>query len=372
MSEFFSIVTNLGLQKLAALPTGETLTLTHMAFGNSTLEPTADMTALHSEQYRCELTKVQVDKMDKNNLVTEATIEADVGGFWIREIGIYDEFGDLFAVGKYPATYKPSDTEGTVKELGVRMILRVTNADTVMVTYYRGIIDGAANTDLDNLTFAGQQKFDDKADLESPTFTGTPMAPTPAQGNNTTQVATTAFVATAVAAAIEALMGAAPDALNTLQELATALGNDENFATTVTNEIAKKANIASPTFTGTPKAPTAAAGTNTTQIATTAFVTAAVSVVSQAITTAVNNLVGSAPDGLNTLQELAAAIGNDTAYSTTVTNALANKANKTGDTVTGANATPTSAFTTRNIKAQTTDPGAGSSLTTGQILLVYE
>ena len=372
MSEFFSIITNTGLQKLAALPTGETLTLTHMAFGNSTLEPTADMTSLHSEQYRCELTKVQVDKTNKNNLVTEATIEADVGGFWVREIGIYDEFGDLFAVGKYPATYKPLDSEGTVKELGVRMILRVSNADNVIVTYFRGIIDGAANTDLDNLTFAGQQKFDEKADLESPSFTGTPTAPTATKGTESTQVATTEFVATAVAAAIEALMGAAPDALNTLQELATALGNDENFATTITNEIAKKANIASPTFTGTPKAPTAAAGTNTTQIATTAFVTAAVAVVSNAITTAVNNLVGSAPDGLNTLQELATAIGNDTAFATTINTSLGNKANKTGAAITVANASPTSAYTVRNIKAQTTDPGAGSSLTTGQILLVYE
>ena len=60
MSEFFSLVTNIGLEKLAALPAGETLTLTHMAFGNSTIDPTEDMTALHSEQHRCALLNVEV------------------------------------------------------------------------------------------------------------------------------------------------------------------------------------------------------------------------------------------------------------------------------------------------------------------------
>lgn len=80
-----------------------------------------------------------------------------------------------------------------------------------------------------------------KADIASPTFTGTPAAPTASSGTNTTQIATTAFVNTEIAA-----------------------------------DIAGKANIASPTFTGTPAAPTASSGTNTTQLATTAFVTTAV------------------------------------------------------------------------------------------------
>ena len=92
----------------------------------------------------------------------------------------------------------------------------------------------------------------------------------------------------------------------------------QNKITSLTSDLAAKAALASPTFTGTPAAPTATAGTNTTQIATTAFVTGAVS-----------DLVASAPSTLNTLNELAAALGNDANYATTITNALAAKASKT-------------------------------------------
>jgi hypothetical protein len=133
----------------------------------------------------------------------------------------------------------------------------------------------------------------------SPAFTGTPTAPTATAGTNTTQIATTAYVRTEVAN----LVNSAPGALDTLDELAQALGDDASFATTVTTSIGLKAPIDSPTFTGTvsgitktmvglgnvlnetkataftspaftgtPTAPTAAGGTNTTQIATTAYV----------------------------------------------------------------------------------------------------
>ena len=287
MSDYYALVTTTGLAKLAELPVGGTLTLTHMAFGNSTIDPTEDMTALHSEQHRCALLNVEVESTNPNHLAAEAVIDSTVGGFWIREVGIYDEDGDLFAVGKYPATYKPETTEGTVKELGVRMILAVSNAEDVIVTYHSGIMQGAANQDLSNLTPTGQQKFDVKANIASPEFTGTPKAPTATAGTNTTQIATTEFVNAAVAAAISALVDSSPAALDTLKELATALGNDANF-------------------------------------------------------------------------------------STTVTNALANKAAKTNDTITVATADPTSAFNVRNVKATATDPGELSSLANGQILLVYE
>lgn len=111
-----------------------------------------------------------------------------------------------------------------------------------------------------------------KANLDSPSLTGTPLAPTAGQGTNSTQIATTAFVQ----AAIAQLIASAPGALDTLKELADALGNDPNFATSMTNSLALKAPLASPNFTGIPLAPTAAAGTSTTQLATTAFVQAAV------------------------------------------------------------------------------------------------
>ena len=92
-----------------------------------------------------------------------------------------------------------------------------------------------------------------KAPLASPALTGTPTAPTATAGTNTTQVATTAFVGTAVSN----LVASAPAALDTLNELATALGNDSNFATTVTSALSLKAPLASPTFTGTVTLPAA-------------------------------------------------------------------------------------------------------------------
>jgi hypothetical protein len=89
-----------------------------------------------------------------------------------------------------------------------------------------------AISDVTNL----QTSLNAKAPLDSPALTGTPTAPTASAGTNTTQVATTAFVSTAVSN----LVASAPTALDTLNELATALGNDPNFATTVTNSLAGK------------------------------------------------------------------------------------------------------------------------------------
>ena len=109
-----------------------------------------------------------------------------------------------------------------------------------------GNVDNTSDADKP-ISTATQTALDLKAPLASPTFTGTPSAPTPSSGDNTTKIATTAFVSEAVAD----LVASAPAALNTLNELATALGNDASFSTTVTNSIATKAPIASPTFTGT-------------------------------------------------------------------------------------------------------------------------
>lgn len=108
------------------------------------------------------------------------------------------------------------------------------------------------------------------AGTASPAFTGSPTAPTQTAGDDSTKIATTAFVA----AAIAALVDSAPGALDTLNELAAALGDDEDFAATMTTALGLKAPLASPALTGSPTAPTAAADTNTTQIATTAFVLA--------------------------------------------------------------------------------------------------
>lgn len=162
------------------------------------------------------------------------------------------------------------------------------------------VLDGitATTTELnyvDGVTSAIQTQLNAKAPKASPALTGTPTAPTAAAGTNTTQIATTAFVTSAIstsasAAAVQSVdTTAGTSGINlsldadgkldvTISSGSIANGNT-NFVTggtvySTTNLLAPKA---SPTFTGTPSAPTAAAGTNTTQIATTAFVTSAVS-----------------------------------------------------------------------------------------------
>ena len=151
---------------------------------------------------------------------------------------------------------------------------------------------------------------DTKAPIDSPHLKGIPTAPTAEQGTNSTQIANAAFVK----AAITALINGAPGTLDTLKEIAAAINNDPNFSTTINNALALKAPLASPSLTGVPTAPTAAQGTNNTQIATTAYVRAAISA-----------LVGSSPEALDTLNELAEALGNDPNFATTMTNALAGK-----------------------------------------------
>ncbi|HHU8375031.1 TPA: tail fiber protein [Escherichia coli] len=185
-------------------------------------------------------------------------------------------------------------------------------------TTQKGLVQLSSATNSDSETMAATPKAvksvkelaDTKAPIESPSLTGTPTAPTAAQGTNSTQIANTAFVK----AAITALINGAPGTLDTLKEIAAAINNDPNFSTTINNALALKAPLASPALTGIPTAPTAAQGTNNMQIATTAYVRAAISA-----------LVGSSPEALDTLNELAAALGNDPNFATTMTNALAGK-----------------------------------------------
>ena len=181
-----------------------------------------------------------------------------------------------------------------------------------------------------------QTELNAKAALVSPSFTGTPTAPTAIGGTNTTQLATTAFVQTALAGfGAGDMLKSSYDTNNNgkvdAAEIADAVawtgvtGKPTSFApATHSHTIAQvtglqaaidaKAGLASPAFTGAPTAPTAAVGSNTTQLATTAFVASAIAV-----------LIDAAPGALDTLNELAAALGDDPNFATTVTNGLAGK-----------------------------------------------
>ncbi|CTS77440.1 hypothetical protein KYE064_12990 [Escherichia coli] len=326
-TKFYTLLTDIGAAKLAsAAALGVPLKITHMAVGDGggvLPTPDAKQTALVNEKRRAALNMLYIDPQNSSQIIAEQVIPENEGGWWIREVGLFDESGALIAVGNCPESYKPQLAEGSGRTQTVRMVLITSSTDNItlkidpaVVLATRKYVDDKA---LELKVYADDQMakhlaapdpHSQYAPKASPTFTGTPKAPTPAAGNNTTQLATTAFVQ----AALTALINGAPATLDTLKEIAAAINNDPNFSTTINNALALKAPLSSPALTGTPTAPTAAQSVNNTQIATTAFVKSAIA-----------GMVGSAPAALDTLNELAAALGNDPNFATTMLNALAGK-----------------------------------------------
>ncbi|EOX5716193.1 phage tail protein [Escherichia coli] len=324
---FYTLLTDIGAAKLAsAAALGVPLKITHMAVGDGggrLPTPDAKQTALVNEKRRAALNMLYIDPQNSSQIIAEQVIPENEGGWWIREVGLFDESGALIAVGNCPESYKPQLAEGSGRTQTVRMVLITSSTDNITLKIDPAVVL-ATRKYVDDKVLELKVYVDDKmakhlaapdphsqyAPKESPTFTGTPKAPTPAAGNNTTQIATTAFVQ----AALMALINGAPATLDTLKEIAAAINNDPKFSTTINNALALKAPLSSPALTGTPTAPTAAQSVNNTQIATTAFVKSAIAA-----------MVGSAPAALDTLNELAAALGNDPNFATTMLNALAGK-----------------------------------------------
>ncbi|ECY4022733.1 hypothetical protein AU749_14290 [Salmonella enterica subsp. enterica serovar Brandenburg] len=326
-TKFYTLLTDIGAAKLAsAAALGVPLKITHMAVGDGggvLPTPDAKQTALVNEKRRAALNMLYIDPQNSSQIIAEQVIPENEGGWWIREVGLFDESGALIAVGNCPESYKPQLAEGSGRTQTVRMVLITSSTDNItlkidpaVVLATRKYVDDKAlelKVYVDDLMakhLAAPDPHSQYAPKESPTFTGTPKAPTPAAGNNTTQIATTEFVQ----AALTALINGAPATLDTLKEIAAAINNDPKFSTTINNALALKAPLSSPALTGTPTAPTAAQSVNNTQIATTAFVKSAIAA-----------MVGSAPAALDTLNELAAALGNDPNFATTMLNALAGK-----------------------------------------------
>jgi len=133
--EFYSIITNSGLAKHAVASLGGApINLTHLAVGDSngtSYNPTATATALQNERYRTTLTYAQIDGSNPNQLIVEAVIDETVGPFYVREVGIFDSSGALFAIGKFPETFKPNLPSGSGKKLYVRMILAFASSPQV-------------------------------------------------------------------------------------------------------------------------------------------------------------------------------------------------------------------------------------------------
>lgn len=132
---FYSILTAVGLAKIAnAQVSGNKVDLTQIAVGDgggTYYNPTQNDTQLKNEVWRGNIGSVEIDHENPNWIVIESYIPSSVGGFTVREVGIFDAEGDMIAIGKYPQTFKPSLEEGASKDLLLRMIIEVTNASAV-------------------------------------------------------------------------------------------------------------------------------------------------------------------------------------------------------------------------------------------------
>jgi len=304
-AKFYTLLTEIGAAKLAsAAALGVPLKITKMAVGDGggvLPTPSAQQTALIAEKRRADLNMLYIDPQNSSQIIAEQVIPETEGGWWIREVGLFDETGALIAVGNCPESYKPQLAEGSGRTQTVRMVLITSSTDNITLKIDPAVVL-ATRKYVDDKVLELKLYVDDQmakhiaaadphtqyAPKESPTLTGTPKVPTAAAGTNTTQIASTAFVQAVV--------------------------------TVLNNALALKAPLASPALTGTPTAPTAAQTVNNTQVATTAFVK-----------TALAALVGSSPAALDTLNELAAALGNDPNFATTMTNALAGKMEKSAN-----------------------------------------
>lgn len=137
--KFKTIITDYGKQRLitAMSPGGTKLTLTQMAVGDGGGNPTnpdTTSTALVNEVWRAAVNSVTVDKKHPNIIIVELLIPAEVGGFWVREAGIYDEFNKLVAVCSLPASEKPLLEQGSGRAQTVRMTLVISDMSTINVT----------------------------------------------------------------------------------------------------------------------------------------------------------------------------------------------------------------------------------------------
>ncbi|KDX95394.1 phage tail protein [Escherichia coli] len=251
--KYYAILTNQGAARLAnATMLGSKLNLTQMAVGDANgVLPTPDpaQTKLINQKRIAPLNLLSVDPNNQSQIIAEQIIPENEGGFWIREIGLYDDEGVLIAVANCPETYKPQLQEGSGRTQTIRMILVVTNTEAItlkidpsVVLATRKYVDDEVLElrlyvdDQMSKHIAAQDPHTQYAQKHNPTFTGEPKAPTPAAGNNTTRIATTEFVQ----AAITALINGAPATLDTLKEIAAAINNDPKFSTTINNALSGK------------------------------------------------------------------------------------------------------------------------------------
>ena len=200
-AKYFALLTNIGAAKLAnATALGSSLNITRMAVGDGggTLPtPNPAQTALINEQRRKAINSLSVDPKNPSQIIAEQVIPENEGGWWIREIGLFDDDGNLIAIANCPETYKPQLQEGSGRIQTVRMILIVSSTDAVtlkidpaVVLATRDYVDNALTEHEKNrkhpdgtLTAKGFVQLSNATNSESETLAATPKAVKAANDN---------------------------------------------------------------------------------------------------------------------------------------------------------------------------------------------
>ncbi|MEE1889504.1 phage tail protein [Pseudomonas sp. 137P] len=374
-SQFYAILTNVGAAKQAnADVLGIPWKITQMGVGDangSDPTPNATQTSLINEWRRAPLNQLKVDDKNSAIIVAEQVIPADVGGKWIREIALYDADGDMIAVANCAPTYKPLLSQGSGRTQVVRMSLVVSSSSNVQLKIDPSVVlstrefvtEELARQDFKHsvlvattasITLSGLQTVDgvplpagarvlvknQVAAKDNGLFTVVASGPWTrcVDADNSAKVTSGLFVLVekGTANGDSAWQLVTDDPINvgvTPLAFEMAFGRTGVAAGTYRSvQVDKYGRVVAATN------PTTVAGYGLTDVFTKSE-TYNRAEIAQAISTAVSALIDSAPGALDTLKELAAALGNDPNFATTMLNALAQKANLSGAAFTGSIAT---------------------------------
>lgn len=300
---YFVLLTSLGASRLAsATATGTTLKLTHMGVGDGggiVPVPDAGRTALISEKRRAEISRLSVDPKNPQQIIVEQVIPEEIGGWWIREMGLYDETGALIAYANCAPTYKPMLAEGSGRSQTIRMILAVDSTGSVELKIDPSVVL-ATREYVDSAIVTAMNRLDYKQSVRVATTTGISLnglqsvdgvalaagdrvlvknQPSGAE-NGLYLAATGAWKRAAdadenseVTASLTVSVESGATQADTIWQLITdapiVLGTTSLVFQDITNGLAR---LASPAFSGNPTAPTPPKFDNDTSIATTEFV----------------------------------------------------------------------------------------------------
>ncbi|QIE87030.1 phage tail protein [Pseudomonas nitroreducens] len=304
---YYAILTAVGAAKLAnAAALGTTLQITQMAVGDGNGNvpvPDANRTTLVNEVRRAPLNQLKIDPSNASQIIAEQVIPESVGGWWIREIGLLDNTGALIAIANCAPSYKPQLAEGSGRTQTVRMVLIVNNTGSVELKIDPSVVL-ATRAYCDEAIATAINRQDAKASVRAATTANIALNGLPTidgvvlvtgdrvlvknQGTgsqNGIYVAAVgawarsadadenAEVTPSLTVSVESGTAQADTIWQLITDAPIVVGTTALVFQDITNGLAR---LASPALTGTPTAPTAAPGTNTQQLATAAFVQAAI------------------------------------------------------------------------------------------------